>query len=64
MNQPFEATCSDLENFIHVLSTKNVKVTFSNKNDVKQKLDHRPVIIIIKLSNLKNGHVLVISDSP
>ena len=45
MNQPFEAACSDLENFIHVLSMKNVKVTFSTKYDFKQKLDHRPVII-------------------
>ena len=50
MNQPFEATCSDLENFMHVLSMKNVKVVFSNKHNFKQKLNHRPVIIkIIKL---------------
>ena len=50
MNQPFEATCSDLVNFMHVLSMKNVKVVFSNKHNFKQKLNHRPVIIkIIKL---------------
>lgn len=56
MNQPFEATCSDLENFIHVLSMKNVKGTFSNKYDFKQKLDHRPVIIkIIKLEKWACG---------
>lgn len=56
MNQPFEATCSDLENFIHVLSMKNVKVRFSNKYDFEQKLDHRPVIIkIIKLEKWACG---------
>lgn len=56
MNQPFEATCSDLENFIHVLSMKNVKVRFSNKYDFEQKLDHRPFIIkIIKLEKWACG---------
>ena len=56
MNQPFEAACSDVENFIHVLSMKNVKVTFSTKYDFKQKLDHRPVIIkIIKLEKWACG---------
>ena len=50
MNQSFEATCSDLENFIHVLSMKNVKVTFSNK------YDFRPVIIkIMKLEKWACG---------
>lgn len=56
MNQSFEATCSDLENFIHVLSMKNVKVTFSNKYDFKQELYHRPVITkIMKLEKWACG---------
>ena len=56
MNQSFEATCSDLENFIHVLSMKNVKVVFSYKYNFKLKLNHRPVIIkIIKLEKWACG---------
>ena len=56
MNQPFKATCSDLENFIHAFSMKTVKVMFSNKCNLKQKLNHRPVTIkVIKLKKWACG---------
>ena len=56
MNQPFEATCSDLENLVHVFSMKNVKVMFSNKCNLRQKLNHRPVIIkVIRIEKWARG---------